>query len=566
MTGSASRGSFGEAIAISDGTTAPLFAVAADIDGDGDLDAVAAFPATDEIAWFENTDGLGAFGPARVVTAEADIVLHTHAADLDGDGDTDVLSASSGDHTIAWYANTDGLGTFGPRLPITTTALGARAAIAADLDGDGDADVIAVSQDDDTVAWFENTDGAGSFAAAGTLTTTADLAASVVAADLDGDGDLDVVVASTDDDTIAWFENTDGAGTFGAEQPISIAADRPIGVHAADLDRDGDLDVLAASAGDDTVSWFENLDGLASFGEPELLITSATDAVHVAAGDLDGDDDVDVVAASSGDAHIRWFENTDHAGAFGAAIDVSSTALGAQSAIPADIDGDGDLDLLTATASERRVSWYPNTGPDNCPGLPNEEQTDTDGDGVGDPCDDDDGDGLLDVDDNCPNDANPEQEDLDDDGIGDPCDNDRDGDGFANATDAFPDDPTESIDTDGDGTGDKGDAFPEDPDEQRDTDGDGKGDNEDGDDDGDGLGDLVEANFGTDPLDPDTDDDGASDGAEVVAGTDPLDPKSIPVPEPPAATLALGALLTLLVLRNRRPTRTVPRAGPGLNS
>jgi hypothetical protein len=74
---------------------------------------------------------------------------------LDGDGDADVLSASSGDDKIAWYENQGG-GSFGPQQVITTNADGAWSAYATDLDGDGDAEVLSASQDDDKIAWYEN--------------------------------------------------------------------------------------------------------------------------------------------------------------------------------------------------------------------------------------------------------------------------------------------------------------------------------------------------------------------------------------------------------------------------
>lgn len=77
-----------------------------------------------------------------------------------------------------------------------------------------------------------------------------------------------------------------------------------------------------------------------------------------------------------------------------------------------DTDGDGIGDACD-----------PDGENDNCPGIPNPDQKDTDSDGIGDACDsDDDNDGVLDETDNCPLIANPTQSDLDNDGIGDACD------------------------------------------------------------------------------------------------------------------------------------------------
>jgi hypothetical protein len=103
---------------------------------------------------------------------------------------------------------------------------------------------------------------------------------------------------------------------------------------------------------------------------------------------------------------------------------------------------------------------------------------------------------------------------------------DTDGDGVGDASDAFPNDPTETSDRDGDGVGDNGDAFPDDSAESADTDGDGLGNNADADDDNDGLSDAEEQLAGTDPLNPDTDGDGLLDDFEVASGLDPLLPNA----------------------------------------
>ncbi len=146
---------------------------------------------------------------------------------------------------------------------------------ATDLDGDGYTDILSASADDDKIAWYKNS-GNGNFGAQQVISTNADYATSVYAADLDNDGDNDVLAASAYDNKIAWYEN-DGTGNFDAEQIITTDAYYAISVYATDLNGDGDNDVISASQYDDKIAWYENLTPV-SITTPQLSHPTPTKA------------------------------------------------------------------------------------------------------------------------------------------------------------------------------------------------------------------------------------------------------------------------------------------------
>jgi len=363
---------------------------ATDLDGDGDQDVLSASVEDDKIAWYENL-GAGVFGPQQVITTSAHFANEVYAADLDGDGDADVLSASYWDSKLAWYENLGG-GAFGGQQVITmpNTVAGVKSVYAADLDEDGDTDVLLASFADDKVAWYENL-GGGAFGPIQLISSVALGAESVYATDLDGDGDQDVLSASFRDDKIAWYEN-DGAGGFGPPQVITTAADGAWSVFATDLDGDGDQDVLSASANDDKIAWYENL-GSGVFGAQQVISTAMIAAVSVHATDLDGDGDQDVLSASILDDKIAWYENLG-SGAFGAQQVITVAADAPYFVYAADLDGDGDQDALSASYLDDKIAWYENLMPHDCNSdglhdlvqIQNNPALDMNGDGLLDEC------------------------------------------------------------------------------------------------------------------------------------------------------------------------------------
>jgi hypothetical protein len=341
---------------------------AADIDGDGDLDVLLDSGSDDRVAWHENTDGEGSFGSQQTIASSSDIVGDVYAADLDDDGDLDVLSASYLIDTVSWYENTDGQGTFGAQQIISDDISLPAAVHTADFDGDGDQDVLASSSyfamsslPPLSIFWYEN-DGDGGFTYAEALTDEALSVVDVHAADLDGDGDSDVLSASSEDDKIAWYANTDGDSTFGPLQPLTIEkAENASAVYSADLDGDGDIDVLSASSGDDEIAWYENTDSEGNFGPPRIISTIAYGTSDMHAADLDGDGDIDVLSVSSRDTPILWYENTG-GGSFGQGELIRTGTFGASDVYTSDLDGDGDLDLLSISGFDSAVAWHENVG------------------------------------------------------------------------------------------------------------------------------------------------------------------------------------------------------------
>lgn len=358
---------FGPQQIISTAVPSSSSVITADLDGDGDIDVISRSYQDQKIAWYENTDGRGSFGAMQVIVQNADeYATAVSASDLDGDGAIDLLSAFDGEFPgvskIAWNKNLDGLGNFGPQQIISFDHVSVWTIIGTDIDNDSDLDILIIDRNQNQVAWFENLDGLGNFGPEITISTNLDWPIFGVVGDIDNDGDIDILTHSYDGNNIGWFENLNGQGSFSDLQIISTAVDQPFQVFLADIDMDNDLDVISTSLNDNKVAWYENTDGQGAFG-PQLIIS--TDIIYpytLFVQDLDNDDDMDIFSSYSDDFMygIVWFENLDGTGTFSAPKLISDEVSYPTSVFASDLDQDQDIDVLSSSFHDYKIAWYEN--------------------------------------------------------------------------------------------------------------------------------------------------------------------------------------------------------------
>ncbi|MEM7202548.1 MAG: VCBS repeat-containing protein [Planctomycetota bacterium] len=331
-----------------------------DVDADGDLDLVTANAVGQQNRLYLN-DGSGIFTDVTGAQFPVDgdrsygIVL----ADVDRDGDLDAIFANTSRQQNRLYLN-DGTGRF---VDVTLTQLptdadGSWAVTAGDVDGDGDQDLLFGNARQDRL--YLN-DGAGRFtdATAARLPQEAGNTHDVELGDVDGDGDLDIYLANSNqgDPQDRLFQN-DGSGTFVDEtEQLLPRADRNARAAALrDVDGDGDLDLALANAGE--LNRLQLNDGTGVFADvtPSRLPFSLEWSTANALVDVDEDGDTDLLITNFGDPN-RLYLNTG-VGRFVDATAGSLPSRGYRSSgiALADVDRDGDLDVAFAVFGQTSCS------------------------------------------------------------------------------------------------------------------------------------------------------------------------------------------------------------------
>ena len=328
-----------------------------DLDGDGDLDLIVGDATTAQIYWAEHIEG-GVFRGLRAVAKVDGLHMFESVvgADMDGDGDQDVLVAAAADSLpsgIGWYENVGG-----HEFPVLHRVLGglgtASLAHMADMDGDGLMDLVYCRSRIDPV-WQKNF-GNGQF---GGVRLLADLGTSLCqnlrVQDLNGDGVVDVIWTTGMASEVGWVPGL-GAGAFGAPQMVDLAGSSAVDFDLADLDGDGDPDLVYADQEGGRVAWNENVGS--GFGGVQTLLFGVAGANQLAASDLDGDGDVDLVVCGGPAVGLSWVENRGAVG-WGAAQRIGDGQGGYRGLHIRDMDWDGDPDPIGVSD---QIHWHKNLG------------------------------------------------------------------------------------------------------------------------------------------------------------------------------------------------------------
>jgi hypothetical protein len=268
-------------------------------------------------------------------------------ADANSDGKTELLiSANIVEGTITVLTN-NGSGAFGASQTVAV-GNGPQCVAAADVNGDGRIELFSANTTDNSITVLTN-NGSGRFGS-NTTFTVGEYPLYVTTADVNGDSKLDVICANFRSDgygnTLSVWTNN-GTGRFGSNATL-VVGNGPYAVAVADVNGDGKVDLISVNASDSTLSVLTN-NGTGRFGYNATL-TVGVFPQFVVAADVNGDGKVDLISANTGTNTLTVLTNNGSGNfVFSASVIVSSEVNPYPASVAAaDVNGDGWMDLVSA--------------------------------------------------------------------------------------------------------------------------------------------------------------------------------------------------------------------------
>lgn len=278
-------------------------------------------------------------------------------ADVNGDGALDVITVNPADDSLSIFRNhLDGTLENPSHISAYDNPV---AAAAADFDDDGDVDLAVACSKQNRILMFRNT-GFGSFSKTGQI-DTGKKPRSIVTADFNGDGRPDLAVADQTGDDVWVFRNTSSSAPlhqrFASPKKYDVKQG-PIQIAAGDQNGDGDIDLFVLCADDNRICVLRNKGNGTFMAQKATPVSDQTVALAVGDYDHDGLDDVACVSKASNQASVRPSNGN---GTFGAAVKYT-VGDSPRSVLLTDLDDDGWVDLLVSDFADELVTRLMNDG------------------------------------------------------------------------------------------------------------------------------------------------------------------------------------------------------------